>query len=432
MTPHMKSNRTLVLAILLCTLALCVPSKLSARKAPKPMKQGDKLKAITILEALYSRGTGGIFIGFNNEDKKMVFVKTLFSDLAKEKYYKRQFRREAIAYRKLKHPNIVKYVDSGFDKGRHFIATEFVKGKTLASLIKAIQLPVDTSLKIMGHLADAIAHAHEKGMLHCDLRPENIMINEEGEIKLVDFGNVKKVGDKGHLDTNSGIRSPYYSSPEQNQGHKLDELSDLYCLGLLFYELLTGQRALKGASLLELTAFQMRGKLPPPSRLNSKVPPILDELVLQLLERKTDKRHKSAVALIDHIKDIKEKLSKPPPNDGFHQLREDTEAHILRREFKKALPLAKQMVKLRERSPEPHILLGKIHSAMGKASKAIISFELACAMAPQNKDYLLVYAVALYKLERFKDAKAKFKQCLKHDPDNLYAKRYLQLIEAEK
>ncbi len=292
-------------AALITSSAICADNNQSAEQTPPPMKKGDELKSIIILEALGSRGTGGIFIGFNSENKEMVSVKTLFSDLAKETIYKRQFKREAITFRKLNHPNIIGYVDSGFDKGRYFIATEFVKGKTLADLVVGGKgLPVGIVLKIMSKVSDGVAHSHDKRILHCDLRPQNIMVTTEGFVKIIDFGNAKKIGAMAFIDPKSCLRNPRYSSPEQNQGQKLDERSDLYCLGLLFFELLTGRRALYGSSLLEITAFQMGSLFPQPSKLNNKISPDLDKLVMKLLEKDPNNRYKSAAALIDDIKAI--------------------------------------------------------------------------------------------------------------------------------
>lgn len=399
------------------------------------MKQGDKLHTFTILEDLGHGGMGGVYIGFDARTKQLVAIKTLFSEFSRDEAYVRRFQREAEVYRKLSHPNIVAFVDAGFENDVYFIAMEHIKGKALDSILKEVgKLSFDYCVKIMGHLADAIAHAHEKGVIHRDLKPQNIMIAEDGAVKLLDFGIAQT--DDGLVKTVTGsiLGTFFYSSPEQNQGKKIDERSDLYSLGLVFYEMLTGQRALKGNTLLEVTAFQMRSQIPTPSVCVPEIPTTLDKIVMKLLEKNPNNRYASSVELIKDLQAFKDNPSFDPGSDMFdsEELAEwwkTAQDALLQRDYDRAVEYGQRVLEHQKDSAEVYMLLGKSYAGKKVMSQAMDFLRKATAMEPENMEFLLDHAIALFNLGMFKDAKGKFKAFLDYDPDNLYAKRYLSMIK---
>ena len=399
------------------------------------MKAGDKLHTFQILEDLGHGGMGGVYIGFDSRTKMLVAIKTLFSEFSRDEAYVRRFQREAEVYRKLSHPNIVAFVDAGFENGSYFIAMEHVKGQALDSIIKnAGALPFDSAVKIMGHLADAIAHAHEQGVIHRDLKPQNIMISEEGVVKLLDFGIAQT--DDGLVKTVTGsiLGTFFYSSPEQNQGKKIDERSDLYSLGLVFYEILTGKRALMGNTLLEVTAFQMRSAIPTPSTIVSEIPHNLDKIVMKLLEKNPNNRYETANELIKDIQAFKDNPSFDPDSELFDSEElsewwETAKTALLTQDFDRAIEYANRVMEHQKDSAELYLLLGKAYAGKKVMSQAMDFLRRATKMEPENMEFILEHAIALFKLDCHKEAKQKFKQYLDYDPDNLYAKRYLNLIK---
>ena len=401
------------------------------------MKVGDKLHTFQILEELGHGGMGGVYIGFDAETKQLVAIKTLFSEFSKDEGYIRRFQREAEVYKKLNHPNIVGFVHAGFENGAYYIAMEHIKGQELADILKANgHLSFDVAVKIMGHLADAMGHAHAAGIIHRDLKPQNIMITEEGEVKLLDFGIAQ--ADDGLVNTVTGsiIGTFFYSSPEQNQGKKIDERSDLYSLGLIFYELLTGQRALCGNTLLEVTGFQMRNQIPKPSAHVAEVPQGIDKIVMKLLEKNPNNRYDNANELIKDIQLFKDNPSFDPGSAGFDSEElsdwwEGAQEALLVRNYDKAIELGKKVEEHKTDSPELYMLLGKAYAGNKVMSQAMDYLRKASQMEPDNFELLLDHAIALFNLGCYKEAKQKFKDFLDYDSDNLYANRYLNLIKED-
>jgi serine/threonine protein kinase len=380
---------------------------------------------------------GGVYIGFDAETKQLVAIKTLFSEFSKDEGYIRRFQREAEVYKKLNHPNIVGFVHAGFENGAYYIAMEHIKGQELADIMKKNgPLGFDVCVKIMGHLADAMAHAHGHGVIHRDLKPQNIMITEDGDVKLLDFGIAQ--ADDGLVNTVTGsiIGTFFYSSPEQNQGKKIDERSDLYSLGLIFYEMLTGDRALKGATLLEVTGYQMRSQIPAPSAHFSEIPAGIDKIVMKLLEKNPNNRYDSANDLIKDIHAFKDNPSFDPNTSGFDNEEigewwETAQQALLIRNFDRAIEFGKKVEEHKKDSPELYMLLGKAYAGNKVMSQAMDYLRRATQMEPDNFPLMLDHAIALYNLGCFKEAKQKFKDYLDYDSDDLYANRYLNLIKED-
>mgnify|MGYP006276961889 FL=1 len=402
------------------------------------MKAGDQLHTFTILEVLGHGGMGGVFVGENSENGELVAIKTLFEEFSKDEAYVRRFQREASVYRKLNHPNIVRCIASGFDKGVYFIAMEHIKGKSLDEKIKEEgHFNTDYSLQVMDALSGAVYHAHSRGVIHRDLKPQNIMINEQGIVKLLDFGVAQADDDLVKTASGSIVGTFFYSSPEQNQGQKIDERSDLYSLGLVFYEMLLGRRALNGATLLEVSSLQMQGRIDPPSSINSDIDTVIDRIVMKLLERDPNQRFQSARDLQNELKSAMGSDSSANSKGGIEDsLDKEISAKwsqakeaFARRDLDKAMKLAIDVSRSKTEDAEIHCLLGKIYAAKEYTYNAIEEFKKTMALEPSSCQYKLDFAVALYSMKMIERSREEFKKVLEIDPNNPFAQQYLQLID---
>jgi len=205
------------------------------------------LQHFTLLKRLETGGMGELYLGRDGRSGRLAAIKMLSPRLSREEIYVRRFQREARLYRKLTHPNIVAFLESGFEDGVYFIAMEYIEGRSLARILEVYgRLEPHQALCVFGQLVEALDFAHRQYVIHRDIKPRNIMVTVDGVVKLVDFG-VAHVVDDHLIQTAAGqmVGTYRYASPEQLLGGKVTVRSDLYCLGLVLYEMLTGVRALR-------------------------------------------------------------------------------------------------------------------------------------------------------------------------------------------
>jgi len=387
-----------------------------------------------VLQELGHGGMGAVFIGYEATHRRLVVIKTLFEQWAKEENMVKRFVREAAVYQKLNHPNIVRFIDSGCDSGTHFIAMEYIKSRALDEVLKSGgRLPVNTAVKIMGHLTDAVSHAHEKNIIHRDLKPQNVMYSEDGVVKLLDFGIAHTEDDLIKTQEGSILGTFYYAAPEQNQGKKVDERSDLYSLGAILYEMLTGKRPISGSSLLEVTRAQIMGGIIAPSVFNPEVPKGLEKIILKLLEKDPNNRYQTARELIFDLQKFREDPKGFDPTRMFDDEETETKWEKAKEAYNKknydfALDLAKGVAQAKTDSPEVFVLLGKIYAAKNFKKPALDAFKKALATDPESTQNLLDYGIALYSLREWDEAEATIKKVLELEPENMYASRYVKLI----
>jgi serine/threonine protein kinase len=228
-----------------------------------------------------------------------VAVKRLLPDLAKDPGYVRLFEQEAEVTRRLRHPNIVEVVDTGFAGGTPFIVMDYVDGKNLRQILaqcaaRAILLPVDFAVYVAHVVSEALAHAHDGrdsegrrlGIVHCDVSPSNVFVSRMGEIKLGDFGVAL---------------TPGALSPEQIRGEAPTPRSDIFALGAVFFELLTTAPAFPGRDVNEVGQRILRGQLRAPSELRPELPFELDAMVLRCLSPDPSDRYASAAAFAAEV-----------------------------------------------------------------------------------------------------------------------------------
>ena len=266
-----------------------------------------------ILEKLGEGGMGAVYLAEDLHLARRVAIKFLTST---DHHYRARFIREARAVSALSHPNIAMVHDYGeTPAGQPFIVMEYVKGKSLSDLLDE-GLTLLRSVEIVSAIAEALGEAHHQGIVHRDIKPSNVLVNERGHVKVVDFGLVKHLFEPPSSDVDLDAKTiystqtrsdvivgtPLYLSPEQATGKEIDGRSDLFALGALLYECMTGQSAFSGGSVLEIGAQIIHVTPPPPSKINPAVTPALDRVTLKALEKKVDARYQTAA---DFLKDLK-------------------------------------------------------------------------------------------------------------------------------
>lgn len=246
-------------------------------------------------------GGGGMALVFRAEDLQLgreVAVKILRSQFCSDEDFVRRFRREAQNAASLSYPNVVQIYDVGREDDLHYIVMELVEGKTLKELIQEQgPLPVTQAAQIGIEILDALAHAHAQRIVHRDIKPHNILISKTGQVKVTDFGIARATTTDTVTHTGSIMGSAHYFSPEQANGQPTGERSDIYSVGIVLYEMVTGTVPFQGESPITVALKHIREQPVPPSQLNPEVPVELEEIILRSLEKDPEDRYPSAAAM---------------------------------------------------------------------------------------------------------------------------------------
>lgn len=253
-------------------------------------------------------GVGGMAEVYRARDELLgreVAVKVLNERLSADRSFVERFRREAQAAANLSHPNIVSLYDYGTDESSNFIVMEFIDGKSLGDVIKEEgPLLPERAAEIAGDVAKALERAHTAGLVHRDVKPNNIMLTSTGQTKVTDFGIVRALGGEAEqqmTQTGMVIGTAAYLSPEQAQGNAVDARSDVYSLGCVLYEMLTGQAPFTGDTPLAIAYKHVREDPQPPSALNPDVPPSLDAITMKALAKNADNRFANAAEMREDL-----------------------------------------------------------------------------------------------------------------------------------
>ena len=284
---------------------------------------GQTVSHYRILEKLGSGGMGVVYIAEDMHLGRQVAIKFPSNEFVKNDFRLR-FLREARTISTLSHRNIAaiydygEMEDGGGGSGQPFIVMELIRGSSLAELMDAGALTLKRAVEIISDVVEALAEAHHHGVIHRDVKPSNVMINERGQVKVLDFGLAKQLnvnaGAVQAIDskartlfatqTLSGvvIGTPLYLSPEQAKGDVVDGRSDLFALGALLYECITGTPAFSGAGVFEIAGQVLHVDPPPPSVANPRVPPELDRITMKALAKKPDERYQSADEMLSDLR----------------------------------------------------------------------------------------------------------------------------------
>lgn len=252
-------------------------------------------------------GIGGMADVYRGKDTLLgrpVAIKILHQNFGSDQDFVARFKREAQAAGKLNHQNVVSMYDVGYDQGFHYIIMEYVAGCTLKEYIQHhSRVTIQEAVKITIAIAEGLEHAHMMGIVHCDVKPHNILITDAGRVKVTDFGIARAINSAATMMyTNSVMGSAHYISPEQASGKTINVSTDIYSLGVVLYELLTGEVPFRGETPVSVALQHVKDRVIAPRIKNSLVPPQLEQVVLTALEKEPGKRFGSISEMIQALR----------------------------------------------------------------------------------------------------------------------------------
>lgn len=289
---------------------------------------GKTVSHYRLLEKIGEGGMGVVYLAEDAHLGRRVAIK--FLSAADEHNYRARFLREARAVSTLSHPHIAVIHDYGeTDQGQPFIVMEYVEGKPLSDLLSRSEVTIMRALEIAEAVAEALGAAHARGIIHRDIKPSNVLVDEEGRVKVVDFGLVKQLHEEPphavnpdaatlpamRTSSNVIVGTPLYLSPEQAVGGSVDARSDLFALGALLYESLTGKPAFSGRSVIEIGAQILHFNPPLPSSINPRATGELDRITLKALAKQPDERYQSAAEMLAELRAARGSLK----DEGHYQ-----------------------------------------------------------------------------------------------------------------
>ena len=276
---------------------------------------GKTLNHFKVLDRLGKGGMGEVYVAEDGKLKRRVALKVLPEEVARDPARLDRFQREAESIAALNHPNIVTIYSIEEADGIRFLTMELVVGETLIQLIPSNGMDVESFLRFSAPVAEALSAAHEKGIIHRDLKPGNIMVSQEGRIKVLDFGLAKLMRDdsdpdssrmetRAHTEDGIVLGTMPYMSPEQIQGKRLDHRSDIFSLGIIFYEMITGRRPFHGDTSAELISSIMRDTPGPVGDLKAGTPEHLERIIRRCLMKDPRDRYQTARDVYNELRDL--------------------------------------------------------------------------------------------------------------------------------
>jgi tetratricopeptide (TPR) repeat protein len=277
---------------------------------------GETISHYRIIEQLGEGGMGVVYLAEDLTLGRRVAIKFLSSTT---KEYRARFLREARAVSALTHPNIATVFDYGeTEEGQPYIVMELIQGQPLNEKLREGSLPLPEAVRVVSLIAEALGEAHHHGVVHRDVKPSNVVITERGLVKVLDFGLVKQISEQPGMGGGSDqktlpstrtrsdviVGTPLYLSPEQATGKTVDGRSDLFALGVVLYECLTGQSAFAGGSLIEIGAQVIHVTPAVPSKINHRVPAELDRITMKAIEKKVENRYQTADELVADLRRV--------------------------------------------------------------------------------------------------------------------------------
>lgn len=258
------------------------------------MKSMDKLIAnrYQLLESVGQGGMADVYKAMDTILNRIVAIKILRGELADDPMTLLRFQREASAASKLSHPNVVDVYDVGESEGRHYIVMEYVRGRTLKQLIaQRGALHLDEAVDIMLQLTSAVAMAHEKHIIHRDIKPQNVLVKDDGTVKITDFGIAVAHGSVQLTQHHTVMGSAHYLAPETTRGEAPTEAVDIYALGIVFYELLSGSVPFQGSNPTEIAVKHLRDPMPYIRDFNPTIPQSVENIILRATAKKVSERY---------------------------------------------------------------------------------------------------------------------------------------------
>ena len=263
-------------------------------------------------ELLGGGGMAQVFLARDEVLERDVAVKVLREQYAEDEEFVERFRREALRVASLSHPNIVQVYDRGVSEdGRYYIAMEYVPGGTLKErIVRDGPMPSGTALAVAVQIAEALGAAHERGLIHRDVKPQNVLVTASGDVKVVDFGIARAAAADVISATSAVLGTARYMSPEQAMGQEVGPASDLYSLGVVLYEMLTGEVPFEADTPVAVSMKHVDEMPRPPGEIRGEIPQEIDAVVLRLLAKDPGARYASAAALVADLDRVADGL--PP------------------------------------------------------------------------------------------------------------------------
>ncbi|MGB2981229.1 MAG: protein kinase, partial [Candidatus Zixiibacteriota bacterium] len=255
-----------------------------------------------VIEELGKGGMGRVYKVFDKEIKDKVALKLLNPEIASDKQTIERFRNELKLARKISHRNVCRMFDLSKEEGTHFITMEYVSGEDLKSSIRRVgPLSAGKAIFIAGQICEGLSEAHRLGVVHRDLKPQNIMIDRDGNARIMDFGIARSLKAKGITDAGVMIGTPEYMSVEQVEGKKVDQRSDIYSLGVILYEMVTGRVPFEGDTPLTIAVKHKSEAPPDPRKINAQVPEDLSRVILRCMEKDRENRYQGVDELLSEL-----------------------------------------------------------------------------------------------------------------------------------
>src|SRR5690349_7194392 len=282
----------------------------------------EKISHYRILEKLGAGGMGVVYLAEDMKLGRKVAIKVLSNEFTTNRDRLHRFEQEASAASNLNHPNILTIHEVGIDNGRHYIATEFIDGVTLRHKALASDLEIPQILDIAVQVASALEEAHVAGIVHRDIKPDNIMVRRNGYVKVLDFGLAKltetvdrtpsdaEASTRVMVQTDAGVvmGTSHYMSPEQARGRPVDARSDIWSLGVVIYELIAGRTPFEGETSTDVIVAITQKEPPPLARFAPNVPAELEWIVMKALRKDRDERYQTIKELLTDLRRLKQRL----------------------------------------------------------------------------------------------------------------------------
>lgn len=354
-----------------------------------------------IIRTIGEGGMANVYLAYDTILDRNVAVKILRGDLANDEKFVRRFQREAISASSLNHPNIVEMYDVGEDDGKYFIVMEYLEGQTLKSLIKKRgHLSLAEVIDIMLQLTSGIACAHDSYIIHRDIKPQNVLILEDGTVKITDFGIAMALNSNELTQTNSVMGSVHYLPPEQANGSGATIKSDIYSLGILMYELLTGKLPFKGENAVEIAIKQMRDPIPSVCEFNPEIPQSVENVILKAAAKNPKNRYENALEMHEDLETVLDKSRQDEKKYVYPYPEQEIEEETITRSKKQENLRSEKQEKQKEKKENKALMITGIVTFVLILISLFIFFVLPILTKPKEVEVPDVSGMTTEKAEK--------------------------------